>query len=137
MIIVDKNKRNGLIAGAGALLLLLCCSSGVFGYRAVFKDDAEDVAEKYFSAIQDRSIDDLRAVICASEQKNFDGDEWDDDEGLLDWEITSSKERENSATVTADFTGTDGGEIRTGNITMTLVKEDGDWKVCDVDEDRD
>lgn len=119
------------------MLLLLCCSSGIFGYRAVFKDDAEDVAEKYFSAIQDRSIDDLRAVICASEQKRFDGDEWDDDEGLLDWEITSSKERENSATVTADFTGTDGGEIRTGNITMTLVKEDGDWKVCDVDEDRD
>ncbi|MFG3700805.1 hypothetical protein ACGF5C_23230 [Micromonospora sp. NPDC047620] len=133
-----KNTRNGLIAGAGALLLLLCCGFGIFGYRVAFKDDAEDVAEKYLSAIQDRSLDDLRAVICASEQKRIDEDnEWDDDEGLLDWEITSSKERENSATVTAEFTGTDGGKVRTGNITMTLLKEDGDWKVCDVDETRD
>ncbi|MEU5950126.1 hypothetical protein ABZ793_31910 [Micromonospora sp. NPDC047465] len=127
-----------LIAGAGALLLLLCCGFGVFGYRVVFKDDAEDVAEKYLSAVQDRKVDDLRAVICASEQKRIDDDDaWDDDEGLLDWEITSSKERENSATVTAEFTGTDNGKVRTGNITMTLLKEDGDWKVCDVDETRD
>ena len=119
------------------MLLLLCCG-GIFGYRAVFKDDAEDVADKYLSAIQDKSLDDLRAVVCASEQKRIDDDEWDDDdEGLLDWEITSSKERENSATVTAEFTGTDGGKIRTGDIVMTLLKEDGDWKVCDVDETRD
>ncbi|MFG3423019.1 hypothetical protein ACIBTZ_18060 [Micromonospora sp. NPDC049460] len=119
------------------MLLLLCCGFGIFGYRVAFKDDAEDVAEKYLSAVQDRSLDDLRAVICASEQRRIDGDEWDDDEGLLDWEITSSKERENSATVTAEYTGTDDGKIRTGNITMALLKEDGDWKVCDVDETRD
>jgi hypothetical protein len=137
MVTLDKNTRNGLIAGAGALLLLVCCSFGVSGYRAAFKDDAEDVAEKYLSAMQDKSLDDLRTVICASEAKRIDGDEWDDDESLLDWEITSSKERENSATVTAEFTGTDGGKIRAGNITMTLLKEDGDWKVCDVDETRD
>ncbi|WP_020525488.1 Rv0361 family membrane protein [Catelliglobosispora koreensis] len=120
-----------IAAAVAAVAFVVCLACGIFAYQKWFKADAEDVAATYLAAVKDKDAAEMREHTCASKRDEIDEQDMKDDEDrLLDWKILSTKEHDSSANVTAEITATDNGKTRTSNVTITLVKEDGDWKVC-------
>lgn len=126
---MNKSQKTWLIAGIVATVVLVCCcAAGIAGSVWWFNPGPERVTNQYFSAIQDKDAGKVRELTCAARRGNLNLP--DDDEELVSWEITDVSESGDKATVKAHAVVTDDGERESGSVTVTLVKEDGDWLVC-------
>ncbi|GAA1519295.1 hypothetical protein GCM10009827_038260 [Dactylosporangium maewongense] len=129
-----------LIAGA-FLALLVVVVGGWFFVQRVLVDSPTDVTERYLDAVNDRDRAAVVDMVCSSERpKAVRGNDYvddDDDKTTIDWKILSETKGRNSAEVRARVTLHDPESDRTQsvNISVTLVKEDGDWMICGVRTD--
>ncbi|MFF5227388.1 hypothetical protein [Dactylosporangium sp. NPDC000521] len=130
-----------LIAGA-FLALLVVVVGGWFFVQRVLVDSPTDVTERYLDAVNDRDRAAVVDMVCSSERpKALRGSDYvdddDDDKTTFDWKILSETKGRNSAEVRARVTLHDPDSDRTQsvNISVTLVKEDGDWMICGVRTD--
>ncbi len=128
---MNKNQKTWLIVGVvTAFVLVICCACGIGGYVWWSQSSAERAAENYLEAIKDRDIEEVRELTCLA--KRDDVDPLDSDEELVSWEILNTEQRDTVAEVRARVEVREDGEPDTETIDIELVKEDGDWLVCDI-----
>jgi hypothetical protein len=128
---MNKSQKTWLIGGiVGAVVLICCCAAGIAGSVWWFNPGPERVTNQYFNALQDKDADKVRDLTCAARRGSLDLP--DSNEELVSWEVTSTNESGDTATVLAHAVVSNDGEPQSGNVTITLVKEDGDWLVCGI-----
>jgi hypothetical protein len=129
-------KRLGLIIGIiAAVILLGIAGLGIAGYvvyTRLASDTPRDAVNAWFEALKDRDTNALRATTCAQYQDEVDEANLDDEEiTTVTWNITAIDEiNAESATATIEIDFTDNGEPRHETLHYSVVKENGDWKVC-------
>ena len=131
-----------LIVG-GAVVALLCCigavTLGIWGYNK-FQDVAgpvQDTASAYLDDVQDGNYGQAYDRLCANAKRQLTPQQFAQAQSMLpkitDHKITGfdikSVNGRSTATVRVTLEREMIGETQQ---TMQLVKEDGDWKVCQV-----
>jgi hypothetical protein len=130
---MPQSQQTWLIAGvAAAFALVVLCACGIFGYQFVLKDDAEDVASDFLAAAQDKDASEARDLVCATMRGDIDDDFSDGDEEILSYSVVDSTEQSDTAQVDARVEVRDNGRTGSQDLVLSLVKEDGDWKVCGI-----
>lgn len=126
--------RKGAFIGLAAVAAVVAL--GVFALVFFVLDDESpsDVVDDYFQALKDADLDGARGYLCEAERGSPDADDAEAQAALaglvaeLEWDITGEKVNgaETAATVTVQLKGL--GE--SGEDTISLVAESGDWKIC-------
>ncbi len=128
-----SGKLIAIIGGAVAALIVLV----VLFFVVLGGGGPGATVEDYFSAIQDRDCGFIDQVSKDS-REGLDKDECEDDpdaffggedETCPDSDIEVKNEEEDGDKATVEYEVTGGGEDCEEKGTITLVKEDGDWKI--------
>jgi hypothetical protein len=124
-------KHLGLIVGIVAAVVLVAIA-GVVVYTRLAADTPRGAVNAWFDAVKDRNVNDLRALTCAQYAAEIEATDFDDEEVTsVTWNITAVNEiDDNSAIATIDLTYMDSGETERETVRFSVVKENGDWKVC-------
>jgi Domain of unknown function (DUF4878) len=137
-----SNQALKIILIVGGILLVLCCIgailAGAFGFKA-FRDatgSAKAAVTGYYDDLKSGDYDSAYDRICSETQQQVTREDFTDVQNLLphitDHKVTSL----NITSVNGRTTGTAQIQVtrdRGGETTQTvrLIKEDGDWKVCE------
>jgi hypothetical protein len=130
-----KTRRNWIIAGAAAgLVLLLCCSAAIFsGLVWLNRETPQRVVDAYLSAVQQHDRPRAERLLCDGLRRGAAGrltglaQDWME---IVDWDITDIRDSDRSAEVAARVTFKISGVASTNNFRFTLINEDGDWLIC-------
>jgi hypothetical protein len=129
-------KRLGLIIGIiAAVVLVLIAIAGVVVYNVytgLGSDTPRSAANEWFTALKRQDIDRVRALTCAQFRDDIDDANLRDDEVTsVTWNIVAINEIDGEkAVATIDISYMDNGESRSDTVKYSIIKEDGDWKVC-------
>jgi hypothetical protein len=133
-----------LIGGAAFLVLVAVIVGGYFTFQKIFVDTPTEVVQAYFTeATRDHpDPSKLKPYLCKDlatkleKDLSNDGTDNDSDSKVLTFKVNGETVSGDSATVYTSFTVRDNDTARTTshNLTMTLIKEDGDWKICGFDD---
>lgn len=121
------------VAAAGGVLAVFCCACVIAAFTWWSAPDPDDVVADYLEAVQEDDTAAAREFVCDSWRSGPFGDvtghltTWTD---IVDWEITDTETHDRSAEVTARITFRVLGLTNSSRMVFTLIKEDGDWKVC-------
>lgn len=121
-----------LIGGALAALLLIII--GIIVVVNLVRDSPADATERYLEAARDRDAAAVREAVCSSDgpgARTLLGIVEDSDQ-LVEWRMISETGSGERAEVSVDLTFANEGRTGTSVGAFTLVREDGDWKVCDI-----
>jgi hypothetical protein len=133
---MTKTQKIWLItATAVAVLAIFCCAATVAAAIWLFRDSPEDVVEDYLEAVQADNGGDAREYVCDSWRDGAFPNvtnalaKWTD---MVDWDIIDSEIHDESARVTYQVLRV----TDSGNMQFTLVREEGDWRVCGIRSSR-
>lgn len=144
---VPKKKRTGLIIGVVAAVAVLLVGAGVM--IAVLMNSVPDTArsagDTFMSALKDQNMNAIRSVSCKEKLDKLSGT-GNGGAKLPDWfkltefdyTFLSDRTTDNAAhklTYKAEIQTTINGNPQSTTTTfrLTVIKEDGDWKVCQLD----
>ena len=120
------------VLGGAALVLILMVVGVVLLIRTVGSDSPRDVAEAYMEAVEDRDAGALRNLVCNEHKDDAAEDVPSGNNALVSWEIVSDSESGDSATVKVRVTVRVSGETNTATLSLKMIKEDGEWRICDI-----
>ncbi|GIH09914.1 hypothetical protein Rhe02_79810 [Rhizocola hellebori] len=134
---MTKKQKIWLIAGAAGLVFaVFCCAASVAGLLWLRRDgDPKDVVVDYLEAVQEDNAGQAREFVCDSWRNSAFPNvtnaltSWTD---IIDWDILDSETHDESATVTARVTYRVLTVTNSGKLRFTLVREEGDWRVCGI-----
>lgn len=129
-----ERSRKGAFIGLAVVAAVVALGVAALVFFVLDEESPSDVVDDYFQALKDADLDGARGYLCAAERGSPDADDAEAQAALaglvaeLEWEITGEKvnDAETEATVTVRLEGL--GE--TGDDTISLVAESGDWKIC-------
>jgi hypothetical protein len=140
----QRGGKWALLIGGAVLLLVLVVVGGYFGFQKVFVQTPTEVVEAYLSEVVKENPDagKVEKYLCKEEAAKLRKDLANDTSSgssrstVLDWHVTGETINGSTATVYTEFTVkiTSSGRTSTNNLALTLIKEDGDWKICGYDE---
>lgn len=125
-----------LLGGIGALLAVVL----VVVLLAVFAGGSSprDSAEAFVEAFNDRDVDGVRDELCEAERPGFDEDAAAGDPfgGVPDesfrFELRDVRETgDDAAEADIALVGSEDGEELELPVTVQLVEEDGEWRLCE------
>lgn len=122
------SKNKWLLIGGALFAILLVAGLAV---ALLSGRGPTETTEGFLKAAQDRDGAEVRSLSCA---KNADSlaRVVEDDENLTGWKIIGEKVSGDTADVRVSITLFENGSTGTSTGTFELVKENGDWKVCDL-----
>ncbi|GAA2738426.1 hypothetical protein [Actinocorallia aurantiaca] len=123
------NPRNKWLLIGGvlfAILLVAGLAIALFSGRG-----PTETTERFLEAAQDRDRAAVRSLSCAKNVNSI-AKVVEEDENLIEWKIISEKVSGDAADVIVSITLFENGSTGTSAGTFGLVKENGDWKVCDL-----
>ena len=125
-------KRLGLIIGiVAAVMVVLVAIAGVAVYMQLVADTPRGAVNAWFDALKERDIDSVRALTCAEYASEVAEVDFSEEITTVSWEVTAVNEvNSDSATATIDISYTERGQTERETVTFSVVKENGDWKVC-------
>jgi uncharacterized membrane protein len=126
-------KRLALIIGiVAAVVVVLVAIAGVVVYTQLVADTPRGAVNAWFDALKERDIDGVRALTCAEFASEVEQSDLESEEiTTVSWEVTAVNEVNNDlATATIDISYTERGQTERETVTFSVVKENGDWKVC-------
>jgi len=131
----SRNRRNWIIVGAIAgFVVLLCCAAGVVGGMVwLNRATPERVVDSYLSAVQQHDRPRAERLLCPGLRQGAVGrltglaQDWME---IVDYDITSTRDGDKSAEVSARITFKISGVAATSTFHFTLIKENGDWLIC-------
>ncbi|MEV4512320.1 hypothetical protein AB0K00_25560 [Dactylosporangium sp. NPDC049525] len=137
----QRGGKWALIIGGGVLALILVVVGGYFTFQKVFVDTPTEVVQAFFKEATKAhpDPDELARYVCKDEVDEMKEDFADTGDtssrtSVVDWRVTGESISGDTASVFAEFTiKTAAGRSSTNNVTVKLVKEQGDWKVCAFD----
>lgn len=138
----QRGGKWALIIGGGILALILAVVGGYITFQKVFVDTPTEVVQAFFKEATKAKPDpdELARYVCKDQIAEMKEDFTDTGDvssrtSVLDWHVTAESISGNTATVYAEFTIRSGtGRTSTDNVTVRLVKEEGDWKICAFDD---
>ena len=124
-------KRLWLIVGIVAAVVLIGIA-GFAVYTRLAPGTPRDAVNTWFEALKDRDINALRATTCTQYQDEVNDANLDDEEiRTVTWNITAIDDIDaESATATIEISFTENGDPQRETLHYSVVKENGDWKVC-------
>ncbi|MFI5915156.1 hypothetical protein [Dactylosporangium sp. NPDC051541] len=135
----QRGGKVALIAGGALLAVILAVVGGYFTYQKLFVSTPTEVVEAYLKeATKDYpNKGELEKYLCRSEaakiEKELSTNDPSDNDLIVDWHVTGETVSGDTATVFTQFTikaSKSSSKTSTNNLPLTLVKEDGDWKIC-------
>jgi hypothetical protein len=134
----QRGGKWALLIGGGVLALILVVVGGYFTYHKVFVSTPTEVVEAFFKEATKAHPDPdvLARYVCKAEvdamKRDFTGNEdATPSSTVLDWSVTGESIIGDTATVTASITvKSSSGRTSTNSTKVELLKEDGDWKIC-------
>ena len=124
-------KHLGLIVGIVVVAVLVAIAGVVVATRFLAADTPRSAVEAWLGAIKDENIGKIRSLTCARYQSDVEDFQVPDDVTDFTWNITDVNEiDEDSATATVEVSFNEGGQPERESATFSMVKENGDWKVC-------
>ena len=119
----------GIIA-AVVMVIVIGAGVGVFLYvRSA--DSPKTAVNAWFSALKDRDVDAVKQKTCAQYAGDVDAGDLNDEEvTTVTWNITNVTQNGDSAVATIELSYVDQGETRHETVRFSVLKENGDWKVC-------
>ncbi len=140
-----KKSRVGLIVGiVAAVLVVLLAAGGTAIYLFVRSVSGPgDALQDWFAAAKRGDASGVIELTCATFKDDIDIDELEEDLTAEQWDTlevnVTGVSISNGDSAVVDFTMTyvDNGRPGSDDLTFSVVKEGGDWKVCGpVDEER-
>ncbi len=125
-------RRLGLIIGIlAAVAVVLVAIAGVVVYTQLVADTPRGAVNAWFDALKERDIDGVRALTCAEFASEVAEVDFSEAITTVSWDVTAVNEvNSDSATATIDISYTERGQTERETVTFSVVKENGDWKVC-------
>ncbi len=132
-----KKSRRTLFVVLG-IVLVVCClggvGAGIFGYHALKSVTApvHDAAAKYLDALKAQDYDTAYGLLCTDVTSVLSKDDFPDVAPKVDsYKITGTTISNVNGTKTGTVTATITADGTTGAHQLTLLKEGGDWHICD------
>lgn len=130
-----------LLIGGVVVAAILVCVGLYFGVQKLTADSPTDVVNEFIEASRDGERTKALDHICASQRaKAVDSDDYilddEDRQSLIEWKVTSETVGEQTAEVRTLVSVRDDGEVESATVIITLVKEDDEWKICNLRADR-
>ncbi|GAA0724112.1 hypothetical protein GCM10010199_33340 [Dactylosporangium roseum] len=130
-----------LVIGGALVTALILCASLYFGIQKLTADSPTDVVNEFIEAARDGERTKALDLICASERaKATERDDFilndHDRQSLIEWKVTSETAGEQTAEVRTFVSVRDDGNVESATVIITLVKEDDEWKICNLRTDR-
>ena len=121
-----------MIGIVAAVVVVLVAIAGVVVYMRVVVETPRRAVNAWFDALKERDIDGLRALTCAEFASEVEQSDLESEEiTSVSWEITAVDEvNSDSAKATIDISYIERGQTERETVTFSVVKENGDWKVC-------
>ncbi|WP_433222245.1 hypothetical protein ACQP00_22945 [Dactylosporangium sp. CS-047395] len=133
----QKGLKGALIAIGALFAVIVLVVGGYFAFQRVFTDSPSEVVSAYIDEARKDHPDRLKIadMLCRTEadklRNQVAGDDDSDNDSLVDWHVTGEKITGDTATVTTEYTvKTLGTQTKTSNLSLALVKEDREWKIC-------
>lgn len=128
-----RRSRVRLVVGIVSTVLVLCLGAGALTAYLVFRVARGPVqaVDDWFEAGRAGDVDTLRGSTCATARADVDhGGLEGETTAAVGWTVTRFNIVGDRATVTAEVRHDGSGQPRDETYQFTLVKEDGEWKVC-------
>lgn len=138
-----KSPLPWILGGCGCLTLLaIAAIVALFAFGGLLgPGDPEKPVATMLEALKDGDCEKAKSVVQESARKNAKCDSFEqaskliNDQGEFSYDIKESKVNGDEATVQVHVAlKTDGGTTHEDDVTISLLEEDGEWRIKDLDQ---
>ncbi|MGW1676165.1 Rv0361 family membrane protein [Saccharopolyspora sp. NPDC002376] len=130
-----KKSKLPLILGlVGVLVVLAGAGVGAYFWLASGPGEAKPVAQELVTKVNAHDFKSVRGLVCESNKAKLNKDLDQLEQWKFKVELGQVTERGDSATAKLTGTFTADGKAHPVDQTMSLVVEDGEWKICQLDQ---